>query len=373
MCGRKGRRGWGRIRQLPNKSKRYQASYIWPPNTTARHNALTTFSTRALAEQWLANERRLIERDEWTAPRDRNHREVVRAQTFGDYVARWIEERNIADSSKSDYRRHLKVITETGLAAIPLRSLDAAKARTWRSSLDTTDNGKFKIWMFLHSVCATAVGDGLLSPNPFGEKMKKPAVQVEVVYLDPPEVAAAADVIRPRFRAPALIANWCGLRWGELGELRRKDISADAKVIRVARGHRHEEGCHIGTVKQDKPHDVVVPPHIRADIKHHLDTYVDEDPEALLLKGHCKCGHLSDATFRGAWHKALKSIGVPAARLHDMKHFAGTQTAHTGADLKEIMDRLGHSTPGASLIYQGIARGRQEDIAEALSALAVGA
>ena len=50
MAGRKGQRGWGRIRQLPNKSRRYQASYCYPRGTTARHNAPTTFSTRALAE-----------------------------------------------------------------------------------------------------------------------------------------------------------------------------------------------------------------------------------------------------------------------------------------------------------------------------------
>ncbi len=61
MAGRKGRRGWGRIRRLPNKGRRYQANYTWPPMSTARHNAPMTFSTRALAEQWLADERRLIE------------------------------------------------------------------------------------------------------------------------------------------------------------------------------------------------------------------------------------------------------------------------------------------------------------------------
>ena len=45
MAGRKGRRGWGRIRQLPNKSRRYQANYTWSPMSTARHNAAMTFST----------------------------------------------------------------------------------------------------------------------------------------------------------------------------------------------------------------------------------------------------------------------------------------------------------------------------------------
>jgi hypothetical protein len=138
MAGRQGRRGWGRIRQLPNKGKRYQANYTWPPNTTARHNALTTFSTRALAEAWLSGERRLIERGEWSAPRDRVHREVVRAQTFGDYAQRWVEERTLKDSSRKEYKRLYTTFIADMLGPIPLRSLDAAAVRTWFASLDTT-------------------------------------------------------------------------------------------------------------------------------------------------------------------------------------------------------------------------------------------
>src|SRR6185312_8128219 len=105
MAGRKGRRGWGRIRQLPNKGKRYQANYVWPPMTTNRHNAPTTFSTRALAEAWLAGERRLIEEGQWSPPKARIHREAARAQTVGDYMCRWIEERPLKDSSRREYRR----------------------------------------------------------------------------------------------------------------------------------------------------------------------------------------------------------------------------------------------------------------------------
>ena len=56
-------------------------------------------------------------------------------------------------------------------------------------------------------------------------------------------------------------------------------------------------------------------------------------------------------------------------RIHDLRHFAGTQAARVG-NLPETMARLGHSTPKASLIYQGIARGRAEEVAAALSKLA---
>ena len=46
----------------------------------------------------------------------------------------------------------------------------------------------------------------------------------EPVILTVPEVAALADVYRRRLKAAILASAWCGVRWGELIELRRKDI-----------------------------------------------------------------------------------------------------------------------------------------------------
>jgi hypothetical protein len=58
-------------------------------------------------------------------------------------------------------------------------------------------------------------------------------------------------------------------------------------------------------------------------------------------------------------------------RLHDLRHFAGTMTAQV-ANLVETMERLGHSTPNVSLRYQSQVNGRAAEIAEALSAVAIG-
>jgi len=261
MAGRKGRRGWGRIRALPNKSKRYQANYTWPPVTTARHNAPTTFSTRALAEAWLAGERRLIERGEWSPPKERVHREIVAAQTFGDYAKRWIEERNIKESTKREYRREFKTYIADVFGPVPLRALDAATVRAWFAALETTPNGKYSAYKLLATICATAVSDGLLAPNPCQLTVKQPARTIKPVILKPADVAAAVGKLAPqRYAAPALIGAWCGLRWGELGELRRKDVGEAAATITVERGFDHETGCHINTTKSGKGRTVVVPP-----------------------------------------------------------------------------------------------------------------
>jgi hypothetical protein len=80
---------------------------------------------------------------------------------------------------------------------------------------------KFKVYWFLHCICATAVSDGLFSPNPCQLNVVKPELVVKPVILEPDAAAAAVKQLEPqRFRAPALIAAWCILRWGEFGGCR---------------------------------------------------------------------------------------------------------------------------------------------------------
>jgi integrase len=257
------------------------------------------------------------------------------------------------------------------LGPVPLHALTAAMVRNWYAQMDTTEARKFKTYGRLRSIVSTAVSDGLLSPNPCDLTVKKPPRKVKPVVLEPTEVAEVAKNIEPqRFAALVLIGAWAGLRIGELIGLQRGDISDDCSKITVARQVDHEGGCHVTTVKQGDQHTVITPPHIRADIKHHLDVYVAPEPTALLFPSPRGC-HLSERSLRNSWHKACKTIRRERVRVHDLKHFAGTMTARVGATLSENMDRLGHRSVSASMVYQNVVSGRAEEIADKLSALAV--
>jgi integrase len=169
-----------------------------------------------------------------------------------------------------------------------------------------------------------------------------------------------------------LLSAWCGVRWGEVSELRRKDIDADCEVVYVGRTVTHRSGeCSIDTPKSGKPRAVVIPPHIRADVRHHLETFTGTEPDALLFPAGRSGCHLNDRVFRKYLEPALKAVDREDARVHDMRHFAGTQVARVG-NLVETMHRLGHSTVKASLLYQQVVSGRDAEIAAALSALATG-
>ncbi len=57
---------------------------------------------------------------------------------------------------------------------------------------------------------------------------------------------------------------------------------------------------------------------------------------------------------------------MKASAFTNFSTFAGTMAARHG-NLVEVMNRLGHSTPKASLIYQQMVNGRDAELADALS------
>lgn len=61
---------------------------------------------------------------------------------------------------------------------------------------------------------------------------------------------------------------------------------------------------------------------------------------------------------------------MPGVHFHDLRHTGGTLATATGASLKELMARLGHSSTRAALIYQHATRDRDQAIAMALGGLA---
>jgi integrase len=364
--GNRDRRGWGHIRR--RASGNWQAGYIGPD--LARHWAPKTFSARMDAEGWLRDERRMIERGEWNSPRKRVAEVVAQHVTLAEYAETWIRERNVKPRTRIGYKslwdNHIAPLGKVALVHLTSESI-----RTWYHGLGSEHiRRNSHAYGLLHAILATAVADQLIPANPCQiERAMNPPTKRQPVILDVAEVAALADAIRPeRLRVFVLVLAWTGVRWGEAIELQRRDVAEGAKAIRVSRAVTHRDGCRVDTPKSGKGRSVIVPPHIRADLQHHLDTYVGKGPTAQLFPAARGC-HLNDRVFRDYLDPALKSIGREDMRIHDLRHFAGTMAARAG-NLPETMARLGHSTPKASLIYQGIASGRAEEVAAVLSKLA---
>lgn len=370
---RRSRRSWGTIKKLQSGNFRpeYTHEYdgIRRVYSSAEHGAPATFSTKLDADHWLSTIRRSIELGTWTPPGTKQDHGGV---TVRDHATRWLAERRLKPTTREDYGDMLRLFVYPVLGDLKLTAVTPQTVRTWYAALDTGPVRKAHTYSLLRTILGSAVDDEILPANPArirGAGQSKS--NREPVMLEPRDIQALADAMPAGLRASALILGWCGVRSGELRELRRRDIRKGATDIRVARGVTYVAGKPIvsTTKSQAGTRTIAVPPHVRPSILGHLDEYVDSGPDALLFAD-VDGGHLTEWKYRRQFRLAATSIGRPDLRIHDMRGVALTLAAMTGASLKEIMSRGGHSTPRAALLYQKLAAGRDAEIADRLSKMA---
>ena len=104
--------------------------------------------------------------------------------------------------------------------------------------------GNAHVYALLRSILGTAVKQLLLPVNPCNacqrrgsreaRKAIKPATPNQL------EAIATAEALPDRYRLSVLLAGWCALRFGEVAELRRRDIAKDGSTVHVQRGMTYE-------------------------------------------------------------------------------------------------------------------------------------
>ena len=258
----KGVSGWlvgrktARLGSYPSPAlERFQASYEGPD--LIRHTAPKTFSARIDAEHWLAAERRLIEREEWTSPRQRAAGKPFRGlDARADYGPEWIEQRTkngepLKPRTKSHYKALLSEHIEPTLGRIPLKDITPRASASGTARCFPTNPPIGLTPMGYCTRCCKPRSGTAISSNPAQIRgAAKSSRKRQPVILDVAEVGQLADAIEPRFRAFILISAWLGTRFGETTELRRRDVSKDFSVVTVYRGVVHRDGeCVIGTTK----------------------------------------------------------------------------------------------------------------------------
>ncbi|WP_395360401.1 tyrosine-type recombinase/integrase [Streptomyces sp. YH02] len=66
--------------------------------------------------------------------------------------------------------------------------------------------------------------------------------------------------------------------------------------------------------------------------------------------------------IRGKWSR-LPTPSLRDVHFHDLRHTGNTLAATGGATTRELMQRMGHSSVRAALIYQHLVNGRDHAIA----------
>ena len=376
---RAGRRTFGNVSKLP--SGRWRARYPDPDHRgtgrAAWINAPTTFLTKADANGWLAaREAEFVEHRWRPAPPP----PVGPLESFAEYSARWLASRELKPSTIREYTRTMKSLV-AAFGTMPLDEIASVDIRTWYNRLDpNAKTARAHKYALLHTVLSTAVEEELIETNPChirAASVIRRARRIEPASLD--ELTRLVAELPDRYRLLALTAAWCALRFGELTELRRHDLElADDDSfgwIRIRRAVSWPTP-HTPVVSTPKSfagiRDVAIPPHLVPLLRQHLDRYAVSGDEGLIFPN-TEGNHMHHGSMYKVFKRARKAIGRPDLRFHDLRHTGATMAAQAGATMRELMDRLGHSTPQAALIYQHAAADRQTELAARLSQMATAA
>ncbi|WP_461109506.1 tyrosine-type recombinase/integrase [Tessaracoccus terricola] len=348
-----------------------------------------TFESRTDAAAWLAMRQAELLEHRWkpTPPPDTGQ------ITFLNYAREWLQQREIGPRTLAEYQRMLDGRL-SWFHSFTLDQLTASKVKVWWNEQGASHpTARRKAYDLLHAILETATrpdedteSPPLLAANPARLTTKTlrsgtPKTRTRIKPATLAELQMITDTVPERYRAMVALAAWCALRFGELTELRRRDISitADGNGA-LGSGTLHITRAVVWTspdtavVKAPKSEagirDVAIPPHILPLLRTHLKTWTGPDPEALLFPAVESGRHMKHGALYKVFRRARALAGRPDLRWHDLRHTGSTMAAQAGATLAELMNRLGHSDVRAALIYQHATSDRDAELARKLSTMA---
>jgi integrase len=296
-------------------------------------------------------------------------------------------ERRLSAPAEGDHRWNAALrrwSRENGMAVAGTGRIPAAARDAWRSAgqpglvapratrLAAGRTQAAQAYRLLHAVLQTAVDDGLIASNPCrlagAGRTQAPERRPASVH----EIGQLYAAAPTRYRAAILIAAWGGLRAGEIFALTRADVDLGAGAITVERtlSYLPSEGFHFGPPKTAAGYRRVhLPAEVVAAISAHVAAMQEARPDALLFTTESG-SPVHSGTRTVMFRRAAASIGRDDLRFHDLRHTGATLAAQSGASLKDIMRRIGHSSVRAALIYQHASEDADRRIAARLGAMA---
>jgi integrase len=306
-------------------------------------------------------------------------------QMLGDYLDRWLVD-SVRDAVRQrTYERYesiVRVHIKPSIGWVKLKALTPAHARAlYRQKLDAGLSPRTVnyIHVTLHKALSQATGDGLVPRNAAQVKAPRPA-KPEIKPLSPDQarkLIEAAYETGDRYAALYVLALHTGLRKGEMLGLRWDDLDLDATTpsLRVRRtlsetrtGHKFE------LPKSGKGRSIKLFRKALEALKSHR---ARQAQEKLRLGSLWRDGGLVFPTMTGTptsgtnllgryFKPLLKCAGLPAIRLHDLRHTCATVLLMAGKHPAYVQELLGHASISITLdTYSHVIEGMDGGLADA--------
>jgi integrase len=374
---------------------RWRARYP-DPTRGGKKQVERLFDTKREAERWLTSQTAAVQRGEHIDPKDnqRLFEEVVEA-----WKATWLD---LEPKTRAGYKAILNRHVLPRWSGVRIGAVTPEVIQEWVNDLAAIrqPNTVRRIYSVLRAVLKVAVERRYLMANPCDPVRlpRSPAVTIgQRVILNADEVAELAEAIAPCFRLLIYAAAYTGLRAGELGALRRRDVDLLHGFLNVERGLKDVSGRLIfGPTKTGMVRRVGLPKFLVAMFSDHLEA-LEGGPDALVFRSP-DGGALRHGNFYGRYFKPtvrrrycagceakvsdddktcpecegddliyVLSPEKHGLRFHDLRHTCASLLIAAGAHPKAIQEHLGHKDIQTTFnVYGHLLPSAQEALAAAL-------
>ena len=391
--GKRSAAGGGTIRKKTMTNKKTGAVYsYWEARVTIGYDSKTgkqiqkSFSGKTQKEVREKMQAAAVEVNQGT------YKEPSK-MTLGEWLDIWEKEYlgRVSTMTKLNYCQHSKNHIRPALGKIKLEKLDGPMIQRFYNDLATPHgdiprlSGKTVkcIHGVLHKALSQACKVGYIRSNP-SESCELPrAERKEIKPLDSKEIAAFLAAIKGhRFEVLYLVTLACGLRRAEVcGLLWGDGVDLESGTITINKQLQNIPGkpgeFHLVPTKNRKSRTIALAPTVVDALKKHkINQAIDrlktgeawEDSGFVFTNelGH----HVSPNTVYHNFKRIAASIGLPEARLHDLRHSYATEMMRSGASIKSIQDTLGHhSSAFTTDTYIGVTDELKKDAAEKMEGI----
>ncbi len=303
-----------------------------------------TFRTKKEATRYEASQRTTMAADSWVDP-------SAGRVLFGVWADEWLATAGLTWRARTadKHRMAIDAHWRPRFGRHPVKSITTADVQRTINDLASTHQPSSVRTYYgtIRSCLKFAVEREVITRTPC-RSIKLPALATEekrVISVE--DLHRLADAVGPRWRCFIYLAGVLGLRFGEVGAMRLRDINLANAEVSVAQTLIEVGGqVSFGPPKsRSSARTIAAPSPMVAELTAHIAKRGITGRDDLLFVNRIGVP-VKRSPFRlHVFNPAVQRLGLDGLTFHGLRHSAATQWVASGVDLRTDQAWLGHADP----------------------------
>ena len=295
--------------------------------------------------------------------------------TVDEWLDIWLKDYQIGvkPSTAYLYERQAKLYLRPELGSIPLESLKAHTIQHLYNKLSQEHDGQpalssktiKNIHGVLHKALQQAVLLNYIRYNPTSACVLPKIIKKEIHPLTDQQTAQLLNLLKgSKYELPLTVDLFTGMREGELLGLMWDCVNFEKGTILIDKQLRKEQEkggkYYFSPPKNNKSRTLTPAPYVmkllRVQKVHQAEQKLMAGPaweDTGLVFTNEFGRYVSYRALYDSFKRMVNQIGVPTARIHDLRHTYAVNCIRAGDDIKTVQSNLGHATAAFTLDVYG--------------------